>query len=111
MARDSSERLDEIFRRAERVRNRESLKSRITADAVGCGICLAALALFVLALPEWGGGGASDGMWRYGGLLLNGSAGGYILVAAVSLVLGVLVTLLVWHVRRLRQMDRERRRP
>lgn len=103
--RDRDQKLDEIFQRAEHLKKADSLRRRITIDAVGAGLSAAALILLLVALPGLQKVQPSGASWRYGALLLNGECGGYILVAVTALALGVLVTLLCAHVRSLKKLN------
>ena len=103
--RDRDQKLDEIFRRADRLKQADSLRRRIAVDAVCAGFSAAALILLLVTLPGMQKAQPSGESWRYGALLLNGKYGGYILVAAAALILGVLVTLLCAHVRSLRKLN------
>lgn len=108
---DSVERLDEILRRAERIREMESIRKRIAVDAVASGVCTVALVFLIIAMTGRDAVHTEGENWRYGGMLLYGEMGRYVMVAVVSMALGVLTVCLIRRVRRLREMDRENRRP
>ena len=106
--RDREARLDEIFRRADVIQRREAVKRKLVSSAAGSGVCAVLLFFLLATLPRIGLQASSGDTWRYGGLLLNGGAGGYILVAVVALALGVCVALLCGHLRELKALDREK---
>lgn len=108
---DREKKLDEIFSRAERLRQRDALRRRVAADAAGTAVCAALLVLLLATVLGLRRADTSEAAWRYGALLLNGDYGGYILVAAVSMALGALATVLCARLRRLRRMDGEREEP
>lgn len=80
--------MDEIFRRTDVIQRREAVKRKLVSSAAGSGVRAAALVFLLITLPGIGLQASSGDTWRYGGLLLNGAAGGYILVAVVALALG-----------------------
>lgn len=106
--RDREARLDEVFRRADAIQRRGTVRRKLAFSAAGSGVCAVVLAFLLAALPRIGMQASSGDTWRYGGLLLNGGAGGYILVALVALALGVCVALLCGRLREFKALDRER---
>ena len=108
MMRDREARLDEVFRRADVIQRRQAVKRKLVSSAAGAGIFAVILVFLLATLPQVGMQASSGSTWRYGGLLLNGSAGGYILVAVVALALGVCVALLCGRLRELKALDREK---
>lgn len=108
---DNVERLDEILRRAERIREMGSIRKRIAVDAVVGGVCTVALVFLIIAITGCDAVQTAGETWRYGGMLLYGEMGRYVMVAVVSMALGVSTVCLIRHMRRLREMDRENRRP
>ena len=78
MMRDREARLDEVFRRADVIQRRQAVKRKLVSSAAGASLCAVILVFLLATLPQVGMQASSGSTWRYGGLLLNGSAGGYI---------------------------------
>ena len=98
---DREARLDEIFRRAEVVRRRqEENRTRLLGGST------AALALALVALI---GGFARRGAevrgTALGAFLLGPEAGGYVLVALLAFMLGIVAALLAQKHRRMKQRE------
>ena len=105
---ERKENLDEIFRRAEYIRKKESCGRRIVAYAAGMAACAAVLVFLLIITPEAGAAASAAENWRYGSLLLSGSAGGYILIGAVALALGILTVRLFRQIRILKEMEHKK---
>jgi len=93
--RGTDEQMKDIMRRAERLRERKSAKSRIASLA---GSSLLSLVLLIAAasyIPALGGHesvSAADG--HYGSLIISGPGLGYAVIGILAFVLGICVTLL-----------------
>ena len=102
--RPSDRQLEMILERADTLRRRQAARRTVRADAIGAALCAALLcAVFAfLPAPEAAAGGGA----QYGSLILGVNAAGAV-ICVLSFVLGVCVTLLCTHWRRLKRMERE----
>jgi len=99
--------LQEILKRAEIVREKRSIRRRIRADALAACMCCGLLAVVSFWLPRLGMISAADTERRYGSLLLATPYMGYVAVSVLAFALGVFVTLLCVHWKRLDRRERE----
>ena len=88
---DREARLNEIFRRAEAVRRKRDER---VARALGGATGALALALITM-IGGLSGRGAEIHGTALGAFLLGPEAGGYVLVALIAFVLGIVIALLV----------------
>ena len=98
----AEEELNEIMRRSKKVTlRRERRKVQLQAGVTGVFSLLAVVAL--IFLPE--GTLMTSKESVYGSFLLAKESGGYVLVALISFILGVMVTLLCVRYRKLRDLE------
>lgn len=98
----TEEELDEIMHRSRKITiRRECRKVQIQA-CLTCAVSLLVIAALIL-LPK--GAVTTSDESVYGAFLLADGTGGYVLVALISFILGVVVTVLSMKYRRLREMD------
>lgn len=98
----AEEELNEIMRRSKKVTlRRERRKVQLQAGVTGVFSLLAVVAL--IFLPE--GTMMTSEESVYGSFLLAKESGGYVLVALISFILGVMVTLLCVRYRKLRDLE------
>lgn len=87
------EAVSEILKRSRKIkRKREKLKIYLLLT----GILLTSLATIGTGYLSAGSGGHEAGLTSYGSFLMPGSAGGYVLAAVVSFVVGVVVAILIF---------------
>ena len=106
--RSTDEQLQEILNRAEHVRERQVIRRRILADALASGVCVMLLIVVSVQLPQLVSIGQDHAMQRYGSLLLAAPYMGYVVVSVLAFALGICVTLLCAHWRRLKEKERRR---
>ena len=98
---DREAKLDEIFRRAEAIRRRqEEHRTRLLGGAT------AALALaLIVTVGGFAGRGAEIRGTALGAFLLGPEAGGYVLVALLAFMLGIVAALLAQRHRQMKQRE------
>lgn len=82
--------LDEVFRRAEGIQQRQARRQAYALDMAACGLLLV---LFV-AIGAFSGG-AFVRPTAMGAFLLGPEAGGYVIVALIAFGLGIVVTKII----------------
>ena len=107
--RSTDEQLQEILERAEYVRERQVIRRQIRTDALTSGVCVMLLIVVSVHLPQLVSIGQDHTIQRYGSLLLAAPYMGYVVVSVLTFALGVCVTLLCTHWRKLREKERRRR--
>ena len=107
--RSTDEHLWEIMKRSERMRERQTARKVTVLYALSACACFAVLIAVSLHLPLYPQDGGTQGQVHYGSLLLLASHMGYVVVCILALLLGVLVTLLGIHLRKLRKKEQEKR--
>ena len=107
--RSTDEQLGEILRRAEQVRKTRSLRKRLCADAAAGLVCLVLLVLASAGLPQVMQAAESSKPQQYGSLLLTAPYTGYVLVGVLAFALGICVTLLCVHWKKLNQKEWKQR--
>ena len=100
--RNSDMQMQEILARAERIKDKRILKNRIAADAAAGGICLLLTAVVGAMIPRLKEAAADRVGGAYGSLILGTPYLGYILIGILGFALGVCLTLLGIHIRRLK---------
>ena len=93
-----------ILRRAELLRRRQRLLRAMRAEGVCAAVCAALLALVFTHIPA--PEALSDGASPYGSLIFASQAAG-VVIGVLAFALGVSVTLLCLHRRRLRETERD----
>ena len=101
----SEELLKEVMKRSETVKEKRRLKKRIIADGVAGVLCLVLMVTAVFHLPRLTPDIRDTGMQQYGSLLMASPYMGYIVVCLLAFALGVCITLLLIHLRRLKGKD------
>ncbi len=97
--------LKEVMKRSETVKEKRNLKKRIIADGAAGVLCLVLMAAAFFSLPRFTPGMQYAGMQQYGSMLMASPYVGYIVVCLLGFGLGVCVTLLLIHLRRLKGND------
>ena len=103
--RSTDEQLQEIMKRAEIVKEKRNIRSRLYASLTASCVCVALLVVTAICLPRLEPLAQKNEMQQYGSLLLAAPYTGYIVVAVIAFALGVCVTLLCIHWKRLRQKE------
>ena len=106
--RSTDEQLREIMKRADHIQNKRTSQKAIVSYALAACACMALFVVASLYLPGLSAAGNAEGNVHYGSLLLNTSYMGYVVIGVLAFLLGVCVTLLCLHLRRLRKKERDR---
>ena len=103
--RSTDEQLQEIMRRGEIVKEKRSIRKSIRASALASCVCAVLLIAVCFYLPRLTVIQGTSGMPNYGSLLLAAPYMGYVVVGVLAFALGICVTLLCVHWKRLKQKD------
>ena len=98
------EALSQILRRSERIAWRRKRRSCQRLGGI-CSALLAVLALSITVIP--GKNAVTSAGSVYGSFLLSREAGGYVLIALIAFVLGIVVTVLCLHYRKNEEIQQE----
>lgn len=91
---DRASMLDEVFRRAEGIRHRQT---RREARLLGVSVCGLALALLMM-IGGFAVNGAAVRPTKLGAFLLGPETGGYVIVALIAFALGIILVLVTqWY--------------
>ena len=107
--RSTDHQLQEILKRAEFVRERQVIHRQILTDALASGVCVMLLIVVSVHLPQLVSIEQDQAIQRYGSLLLAPPYMGYVVVSVLTFALGVCVTLLCVHWRKLKEKERRLR--
>ena len=100
--RTSDEQLDEILGRSARLKARVAMRRAILADSLAAAVCLVLLVVVATSLPNLGGSVVTPSGSQYGSLILDGPNLGRAVICLLAFLLGVFVTLLSIHLRKIR---------
>lgn len=102
------EQLNTILRKAEDKRAQRKRRRRILREAGLSSLCLCLIVAAARFLPRFEGTANAGAGERYGSLILSSPFVGYVVIGALSFVLGVCFTLLCLHLRRKERKGEER---
>jgi putative copper export protein len=97
MRRDIDDSLREILKRSDRIR-REREKRLIRGMTSACVVLLVALTACISIFSGSGGSPVSESV--YGSFLLSAEAGGYVLVAVLAFICGIIASVLAEKIRK-----------
>ena len=106
--RSTDEQLREIMKRGDYIKEKKSSQKAAASFALAACACVALLIVTTLYLPGLTTAGTPQANGHYGSLLLNTSYMGYVVIGILAFLLGVCVTMLCLHLRRLRKKERDR---
>ena len=95
--RDIKDQMREINRRKEIYASMKALRQKMIAEAVACAVCAAMLIAVVCFLPRIQQASEQAPVRQYGSMILEMPAVGYVLVALLAFILGVVVSQLCSH--------------
>ncbi len=98
----------EIMKRADHIKEKRSAQRIAASFALASCACMALLVVTFLYLPGLSETATAQANGHFGSLLLNASYMGYVVVGVLAFLLGVCVTMLCLHLRRLRKKERDR---
>ena len=103
--RSTDEQLQEIMRRAEIVKEKRNIRNHIYASLAASCVCVALLVVAGFCIPRLEPLAQQNEMQQYGSLLLAAPYTGYVVISLIAFALGVCVTLLCVHWKKLRQKE------
>ena len=106
--RTTEQQLQEIMKRAEILRENRAQKKRVLIDAISVLCCLVLLVGASVTLPRLDTAADQSVSQHYGSLILGASYIGYVVIGVFAFALGVCVTLLCLHWKKLKQKERDR---
>lgn len=97
----------EINRRREIYSDMKTLRKKIIAEVSSC-VAVASLIVFVVVfIPTIEKMSEQTPVKQYGSMILSLPYMGYVIIAALSFILGIVVTLLCGHIRKRREKEQE----
>ena len=99
--------MKEILRRKEIYLAIKTIRQKIILETVVCGCCAALMVAVIAFLPRLNGLSDQAPIRQYGSMVLKIPYVGYVLLALLAFILGVLVTLLCQHWKQKKQKERE----
>ena len=105
--RSTDEQLREIIARSRGLKEKRNITKAILADSAAACIAAVLLVAVVLCLPKLKSVQSGQTGSRYGSLLIAAPYIGYVIVGLLAFALGVCVTLLCLHVKKLKERDRK----
>ena len=105
--RSSDEQFQEILKRADYLRDRHAERKAVMLWALSVAACVAFLVAAACFLPVFPAENQAAATTQYGSLLLGAPYTGYVVIGILAFLLGVFVTLLALHVRKMRAKERD----
>ncbi len=105
--RSTDDQLREILRRSEIIKEKKTLRRSILTEAVVSAVCLVLILLFTLYVPNTHTAPAQNTATQYGSLLLGAPYAAYVIVAILAFTLGICVSLLCYHWRKLKEQEKK----
>ena len=105
--RSTDEQFQEILRRSDRLRVRQSSRRVVAGWAIASVVCAAFLILAACFLPSLQTEQSKVVSMQYGSLLLGASYMGYVVIGVFAFLLGSCVTVLAIRIRKMREMERD----
>lgn len=106
--RNIDEQMAEIKKRSDRMKRKQLLRQKITADTAAVCACLVLLVAAAPAMPAVSYGMQYSAGTYYGSLLLPSSTLGYVVIAVLGFLLGICVTLLCVHMHKQKEEGEDR---
>lgn len=105
--RSTDEHFSEIMKRAAVIKEKQILRRKLVIESVSACACIFFLVLTAFSLPRITDGADLNSQTHYGSLILQVSYMGYVIVGLLAFILGILVTLLCIHWKKMKQKERE----
>ncbi len=97
----------EIKRRQKIYTEMKSLQKKIIAEISACVACTLLIVLVGCFIPELTSVSAQAPMKQYGSMILSLPSIGYVLIAVLFFILGVIATLLCQHIKKRQEKENE----
>lgn len=101
----TDEHLREIMKRSQIIKEKKSLKKMMIVEGISACACLILIIVSVSCLPQITNGDNKASQVHYGSLLLQTSYMGYVVVGVLAFILGIVVTLLSMHWKKMKQKE------
>ena len=98
-----NDKLEEIYRRAGIIKKAAVFRKRAAYSGISCAVCTVILTGVILALPNNTASTPNAFVENYGSLILCAPYMGYVVIAAVSFLIGVLFALMCINIREARK--------
>ena len=102
----SEEQLNEILKRSDELKRKRASMKRILSYCSGIAACFICMILTAVFIPAVTDGSRSIGDMRYGSLILSTGNMGYVIIAFLAFILGILITLLCVHLKELNKINK-----
>ena len=101
--RSIDEQLTEIAKRATRMSAQAASRRRAALDALAVAACLILIAFVATTIPQLDAALTGVSASQFGSLVITSPALGYVLIGVLAFLLGISVTLLAFHLRKMRR--------
>ena len=105
--RSIEEQMQDINRRKDVYKTMKTLTKKIIAEVISSCVCVAMMITVIYFLPEIRQASEQAPIRQYGSMVLTVSTVGYILIAILSFILGVVFTVLCQHWKQRKEKERE----
>ncbi len=102
--RNTDQQLKNILERSENIRKRHENNRKTALYSIGIGLCMILVAMTVVFAPSVIEGAVQTEDMRYGSLILSAGHMGYVIIALLAFILGILITLLCFHLNEIRKI-------
>ena len=101
--RKSEEQLGEILKRSVMLKEKQKDSKKILLYGMGMTLCVFLMCLTAFIVPSVIESAGQTGAVRYGSLILSAGHMGYVIIALLAFILGILVTLFCYHIKEIRR--------
>ena len=105
--RSTDNQLQEIMKRADHIKERKSSQKVVFSCAVSACACMVLMVMTFIYIPKLSSSGTVDASVQYGSLLLRASYMGYVVIGILAFLLGVSITFLCIHLKKMRKKASE----
>ena len=106
--RSTDEHLQEIMKRSRSIKEKKSLKKMVIVESMSACACLMLIIVTISFFPQITNGDNELSQAHYGSLILQTSYMGYVVVGVLAFILGVVITLLSMHWRKMQHKERDK---
>lgn len=101
--RTTDEQLNEIMKRSESLKTKKAMNNYLIGFGIAIAACLALIVLVGASIANVTPEAADSTVSQYGSLVISAPYMGYVVIALLAFILGVLVTLLCRRIREFKQ--------